>query len=93
MLTLKETGDLKDFLMIALTKINEAKAGDGKISAMEAVQLLFASVPAGVAAVQGIQDVKAELKDLSAEETQQLAAWGVEIMAEVAKMFAPVKAA
>jgi hypothetical protein len=86
---IKETMEVLEFAKVALAKAVEAKQNDGKISSSEALQILFQSAPAGVAAFVGSQLVPAELKELDTDEVQQLAGAGLEIAQLLMVLFTP----
>jgi hypothetical protein len=81
--------DVKDFLVLALKQVSAAKKDDGKISTMEAMQMLFTDLPKGLSLLSEVKDFEAEVKGLSLEDAQAMAAMAVEIMQAVSEMFKP----
>ena len=76
---IKETMDVVNFCDQLLDKMAVAKSDDGKISAGEAVAAITTSIPAVVKAWVGKDKIDDELKELSPEETMQLAVAGANL--------------
>lgn len=91
-LGLKEVLEMKDFLVHTLNRAADAMS-DGKISTGEALTIAMAEIPDAMKALAGAGQIPAELKDVSDEEKNQLAAAGLELMAACAKLFSPALAA
>lgn len=75
--SIKETSELIDAAISIVETLAEHKADDGKISAIEAAQTAMANIPAIITAVQGVDQIDEEMKDMTPEEAQILAAKGV----------------
>jgi hypothetical protein len=81
---IKESLELLEGLKLLAVEAKKVLA-DGKLSAADLPVILdlINNVSVLVAAVQGLGEIKAEVKDLSAEEIQQLGAKVLEIVAAV----------
>jgi hypothetical protein len=76
MSAIQDTTELQEIVNFAYDlaeRISNATADDGKIGALEGLQLVFALIPKARAAFSGIANVKAELADLTGSEVQNIA--------------------
>lgn len=73
-LTIKETKELLVFLFQLGSVVKEAKENDGKVTYMDSV-LLMKLLPTVGPAIEGIDQVDDEIKDLDATEVDQLVAY------------------
>lgn len=86
---IKETLEVKTFVVTLMEKLSAAKSDDGKISTAEWLSTAVQSAPSAVKAFMGANLIDEEMKDLDDSEKTELAKAGLEIMQSVLKVFAP----
>lgn len=85
--------EILDFGIGAIDDLAAKKSDDGKISLIEAGQVLVENTPAAWLAAKDADQVKAEIEDMDHEEAKKLAAKGMLLAQALMKLIAAGKPA
>lgn len=85
--TVKDVKDLFNYADALIDEFSKAKAEDGKISTLEAVQALTATLPEGVEAIVGIEKVVDQVKGASDAQKTDLLNDSVAVLIKFVNLF------
>lgn len=82
--------DTKEAIIYAKAVVDsllKAKSDDGKISKADVLSTLTVTLPEAISAVAGSWNIPAEVKDLDADEKNELLALMLPVVLDIAKFF------
>lgn len=88
---IKELVDVLDFAKGLVSDLDARVKDDGSLSIVEIITLVAGNSAAGFAAVKGLGDISAELKDLDRAEIEQIASKSVELAKAVIALVGDLK--